>query len=58
MFIRKDVHKDILANFVEELLKLSVNNLELCKNAAVKIDQLKSERIKIKKLSLISNKLN
>ena len=47
--LKPAVHKDVLANFVEKLLKLSVDNLELCKNAAVKIDKLKSERIEIQK---------
>ena len=41
--------KDALASFVEKLLKLSISNLEFCRTAAVKIDQLKSERIEIQK---------
>ena len=49
LMLKPAVHKDVLANFVEKLLKLSVDNLELCKNAAVKIDKLKSERIEIQK---------
>ena len=47
LLVKPAVHKDVLANFVDRLLKLSVDNLGLCKNAAVKIDQLKSERIEI-----------
>ena len=47
LLVKPAIHKDVLANFVEELLKLSVDNLGLCKNAAVKIDRLKSERIEI-----------
>ena len=42
-------NKDVLASFVEKLLQLSTNHLELCRTAAVKIDQLKSERIDIQK---------
>ena len=49
LMVKPAVHKDVLANFVEKLLKLSVDNLELCKNAAAKIDKLKSERIEIQK---------
>ena len=49
LLVKPAVHKDVLANFVEKLLKLSVDNLELCKNAAVKIDKLKSERIEIQR---------
>ena len=48
LIVKPAVNKDVLANFVEKLLKLSVDNLELCKDAAVKI-QLKSERIEIQK---------
>ena len=41
--------KDTLASFVEKLLKLSISNLESCRTAAVKIDELKSERIVVQK---------
>ena len=40
-------NKDTLASFVDKLLKLSTCNLANCQAAAVKIDQLKSERIEI-----------
>ena len=39
--------KDALASFVEKLLKLSTSSLELCQNAVVNVDRLKSERIEI-----------
>ena len=41
--------KDTLASFVEKLMKLSISNLESCRTAAVKIDELKSERIVVQK---------
>lgn len=40
-------NKDTLASFVDKLLKLSTCHLANCQAAAVKIDQLKSERIEI-----------
>ena len=40
-------NKDTLASFVDKLLKLYTCNLANCQAAAVKIDQLKSERIEI-----------
>ena len=39
--------KDALAIFVLKLLKLSTSCLELCQNAAISVDRLKSERIEI-----------
>ena len=50
LLVKPACHKDTLANYVEKLLKLSAENLEPCKkNAAAKIDQLKSERLEIQK---------
>ena len=39
------VNKDPLAKFVESLSKVLKNNIELCKAAAGKIDEMKSEQI-------------
>lgn len=44
------VNKDPLAKFVENLAKLWKNNVELCKAAAGKIDDLKSEQITSQKM--------
>ena len=39
------MNKDTLANFVEDLAKLMNGNIDLCKSAAGKIDELKSSEI-------------
>ena len=44
------LNKNPLAKFVETLTNLIEKNIELCKSAAGKIDQLKSEKIADQKL--------
>ena len=44
--------KDTLANFVEDLVKLMSKNIDICKSAAGKIDDLKTAEIKTQKKML------
>ena len=39
------LNKDILSNYVEKLVKLVVNNIELSKSAAKTVDKLKTDQI-------------
>lgn len=41
----KNMNKDPLAKMVEDLVKLMHKNICICKSAAAKIDELKSEKI-------------
>lgn len=41
------MNKDTLANFVENISKLLIGNIDLCKSAAGTVDQLKSEQLTI-----------
>ena len=41
----KNLNKNPLAKFVESFVNLIEKNIELCKSAAGKMDQLKSEKI-------------
>jgi hypothetical protein len=39
------INKDTLANFVENISKLLIGNIDLCKSAAGTVDQSKSEQL-------------
>ena len=39
------INKDVLSTFVQNLVDLVQNNIELCKSAANKVDQLKTEQL-------------
>ena len=48
------LNKDVLANFVENLSKSLISNIDLCKSTACTIDNVKSELIKVQKEQLKS----